>query len=163
MLREDARGAASGHSSTVSAFGPGPNGYTQRMSRAHLHEVPLPPPEKPERERQRRPEFEGPTLTVGAASAWVADLQRAAADFARRHGGSIMLALELGDGRRLVAREVRAGPGEGFVTLRHTVDGEERELGVRMDRIAAVELAPAAGDAERFTYRRADVGFGSGA
>jgi len=127
-----------------------------------LHEVPLPPPEKPEREPERRPEYEGPTVTIGAASVWVADLQRSAAEFARRHGGSVELTIELDEGRRVNARAIRPGPGEGFVTLRVAGDGEERELSVRLDRVLGVELASAKDDGTAFRIRRVDVGFGRG-
>lgn len=124
------------------------------------HEIPLPPPEKPKRERERRPEYEGPTVTIGAASIWVADLQRSAADFARRHGTSTTLTIELDEGRRIDVRDVRPGPGEAFATLSFTVDEGERELAVRLDRIIGVELAPAKDDSETFRFRRVDVGFG---
>jgi hypothetical protein len=128
---------------------------------AQVHEIPLPPPEKPEREPTRRPEYEGPMVTIGAASIWVADLQRSAADFARRHAGVITLTLELDDGRRVDARDVRPGPGEGFVTLRIFEGAEERELSVRLDHVAGVELAPSTEAGNAFRFRRVDVGFGA--
>jgi hypothetical protein len=128
---------------------------------AQVHEIPLPPPEKPKREPERRPEYERPTVTIGAASVWVADLQRSAADFVRRHGGAaVVLTIELDDGRRLDARDVRPGPGDGFVTFLVAGDEDERELGLRLDRVAGIELAAAKDDAEAFRLRRVDVGFG---
>ena len=129
---------------------------------AHLHEVPLPPPEKPKRERERRPEYEGPTVEIGAASVWVADLQRNASEFAERHGGSVSLTIELDDGRRVDVGDLRAGPGHGFVTLRFVAEDAERELSIRLDRVARVELASATRDGTAFRFRRVDVGFGSG-
>ena len=129
---------------------------------ARLHEVPLPPPEKPTREQERRPEYEGPTVEIGAASVWVGDLQRNASEFAERHGGSVALVIELDDGRRVEVGELRAGPGNGFVTFRYIADDAERELSVRLDRVARVELAPATREGTAFRFRRVDVGFGSG-
>ena len=126
----------------------------------HLHEVPLPPPEKPKRERERRPEYEGPTIEVGGAAVWVADLQRSAADLARRHGGSVSLTIELDDGRGIEVRDLRAGPGSGFVTLGVVDDQVEREIAVRLDRVAGVELTAAKENANAFRFRRVDVGFG---
>src|SRR5215208_3158907 len=117
---------------------------------AHLHEVPLPPPEKPTRERERRPEYEGPTVEIGAASVWVADLQRSASEFAERHGGSVSLTIELDDGRRVDVDDLRAGPGQGFVTIRFVADEAERELSIRLDRVSRVELAPLAHEGTGF-------------
>ena len=125
-----------------------------------LHEVPLPPPEKPKRERERRPEYEGPTIEVGGASVWVADLQRSAADFARRHGDSVSLRIELDDGSGVEVRDLRPGPGHGFVTLGVADDGREREIAVRLDRVTGVELAPVKDPSKAFGFRRVDVGFG---
>jgi hypothetical protein len=127
------------------------------ITRATMHEVPLPPPQKPEHEPLRVPDFERSTVAVGAASVWVADIRRSARDFAQRHGGaSVALTLELVDGSRLPVADLRAGPGEGFVTLSLA----ERELGLRLDRIAAIELVPVGGDEHGFRIRGADVGFG---
>jgi hypothetical protein len=123
---------------------------------AHAHEVPLPPPEKPEREEERDPRFERASISVGAASAWVADLRRRAHAFAAEHDDArVAITVELGDGQRLVARELSAGPGEGFVTV--TLPG--RELAVRLDRVAAVELAVATDGDEEFRVRGGTVGF----
>jgi hypothetical protein len=55
---------------------------------------------------------------------------------------------------------VRPGPGEAFVTLSFFTDEKERELAVPLERIVAVELAPAKEDGETFRHRRVDVGFG---
>ncbi|HEY3181846.1 MAG TPA: hypothetical protein VGJ77_03350 [Gaiellaceae bacterium] len=123
-------------------------------------EVPLPPPQKPEREERRSPEFERATVVVDAASVWVADVHRRARDFARRHGDALIaLTLELVDGSRVPVGDLQAGPGEGFVTL----SLDDRELGVRLDRIAAIELT-LAGDEERaFRIRGGDVGFAGSA
>lgn len=124
-----------------------------------VHEVPLPPPEKPERERERRPDYEQVTIAVGAASIWVADVQRSARDFANRYDGAVGLTIELDDGRRVQARDLRAGPGEGFVTLRVAEGGLDRELGVRLDRTAGVELAPARNGEASFCVRKSGFGF----
>ena len=70
------------------------------------------------------------------------------------------LTVELDDGRRIGVRDLRPGPGEAFVTFSFAADEGERELGVRLDHIVGVELAPAEGDGERFRFRRVDVGFG---
>jgi hypothetical protein len=118
---------------------------------AVLHEVPLPPPDKPERERTRNPQYET-TISVGAAGAWVADVHRAARELAGRSGGGVAVAVELEDGRRLEAFDLRTGPGDGFVTL--SLDGSE--LAVRLDRVVGVELAPT-GEAH---FRVRDAGFG---
>src|SRR5207247_1677935 len=45
---------------------------------AKAHEVPLPPPEQPERRRRRDPAFERPSIAVDGASVWVADVRRSA-------------------------------------------------------------------------------------
>jgi hypothetical protein len=123
---------------------------------ATLHEVPLPPPEKPERKEERRPEFEGPSIRVGEASVWVADVQRAARDLVDRRGADVALTIELVGGDRVEVSELHAGPGEGFVTL---VCGDERELAVRLDQIARVELTAAAEPARAFRPRGGAVGF----
>lgn len=128
-------------------------------ARADLHEVPLPPPEKPERERERRPEYEHVAIAVGEASAWVADVQRNARDFAQRHG-DVALSVELEDRRRLEVRELRSGPGAGFVTLTIGRETDERELSVRLDRIAGTELTRAGGGDSVFRVRGTGVGFG---
>jgi hypothetical protein len=125
---------------------------------ATLHEVPLPPPERPEREHERRPDYEHVSIAVGASSVWVADVQRGAREFAGRHGSAISLEVELGDGRRLDVSGLRAGPGESFVTL--CLD--ERELAVRLDRIVGVELAPAREGSPAFRVRQGGFGFGLG-
>jgi hypothetical protein len=123
---------------------------------ARLHEVPLPPPEKPEREHRRDPAYEQAAIGIGPASAWVADVHRDARELARRVRGPIQLEVELEDGRRVAVTALRAGPGATFVTFG---TGEERELAVRLDRIATVELAPARGDARPFRTRERGVGF----
>lgn len=122
-----------------------------------VHEIPLPPPEKPERERGRSPELERATIGVGAASMWIADVQRGARELAQRCG-AVALTIELDDGRRLEVRDLRSGPGDGFVTF---LLADERELGVRLDRLVGVELAPAAQNERAFRVRRRDVGFGA--
>jgi hypothetical protein len=127
---------------------------------AELQEVPLPPPQKPEREERRTPEFERASVVVDAASVWVADVHRSARDFARRRGDTnVALTVELVDGSRIPVGDLRAGPGEGFVTL--SVD--DRELGVRLDRIAAIELVPTDGEERAFRVRGGDVGFAGSA
>jgi hypothetical protein len=120
-----------------------------------LHEVPLPPPEKPEREHERRPDYEQASIAVGASSVWVADVQRTARDFARRLGAEISLDVELDDGRRLDVSGLRPGPGEMFVTL----SLDERELAVRLDRVVAVEFSPAREGARAFHVRESGFGF----
>ncbi len=124
---------------------------------ASLHEVPLPPPERPEREHERRPDYEHVSIAVGASSVWVADVQRGARDFAGRHGSAVSLDVELADGRRLSVSGLRAGPGETFVTL--CLD--ERELAVRLDRIVGVELASAGEGSPAFRVRESGIGFGA--
>jgi hypothetical protein len=122
---------------------------------ATLHEIPLPPPERPEREHERRPDYEHVSIAVGASSVWVADVQRGARDFAGRHGSAVSLDVELADGRRLGVSGLRAGPGELFVTL--CLD--ERELAVRLDRIVGVELARAREGSAAFRVRESGFGF----
>jgi hypothetical protein len=122
---------------------------------ASLHEVPIPPPERPERERERRPDLERASIAVGTSSIWVADVQRAARELALRHGGAISLEVELEDGRRLAVAALRSGPGETFVTL--CLD--DRELAVRLDRVAGVELARARHGQHVFRTRESGVGF----
>jgi hypothetical protein len=124
---------------------------------ATLHEVPLPPPERPEREHERRPDYEHVSIAVGASSVWVADVQRGARDFAGRRGSAVSLEVELADGRRLAVSRLRAGPGETFVTL--CLD--ERELAVRLDRIVGVEFAPAGEGSPAFRVRETGFGFGA--
>jgi hypothetical protein len=129
-------------------------------SRPALQEVPLPPPQKPEREERRTPEFEGATVVVDAASVWVADVRRSARDFARRHGDtSVALTVELVDGSRIPVGDLRAGPGEGFVTL----SLDDRELAVRLDRVASIEVAPAGAEGRAFRVRGGHVGFAGSA
>jgi hypothetical protein len=123
---------------------------------ARLHEVPLPQPEKPERDHRRDPAYEQAAIGIGAASAWVADIHRDARELARRVGGLIALEVELENGTRLAVTALRAGPGTTFVTF--GVE-EERELAVRLDRVAIVELAPASADSPRFRTRERGVGF----
>ena len=119
-------------------------------------EVPLPPPQKPEREEQRAPSFERASIAVGAASAWVADVRRSVHAFAHdRAAARVTVILELDDGTRLVARGLAAGPGEGFVTVALS----DRELAVRLDRVASVEIGVAAGDDDAFRLRGGPVGF----
>src|SRR5207247_2752199 len=111
---------------------------------AKAHEVPLPPPEQPERRRRRDPAFERPSIAVDGASVWVADVRRSARELARRENGApVALTIELDDGTRVNARVLVAGPGEAFVT----VSLADRELALRLDRIPPHELtrAPAGG------------------
>ena len=119
---------------------------------AVLHEVPLPPPEKPEREHTRSPDYERASITVGAAGSWVGDVHRAVRELAERTGADVGLTVELADGRRLEAHDLRAGPGDGFVTV--CLDG--RELALRLDRILGLELGPAG----ETPFRVRDAGFG---
>ncbi len=90
---------------------------------------------------------------------WAGDVQRSARDFAARCGRPIALTVELDEGSRLQVRELRTGPGEGFVTLRVGNGGEERELGVRLDRITGVELRVARDGESAFRVREGGVGF----
>jgi len=125
---------------------------------AKTHEIPLPRPEEPEREQRRDPAFERTSIAVGAASVWVADVRRSARELARRENGApLALTIELDDGTRVNAHDLVAGPGESFVTVRLA----DRELALRLDRIARLELtrAPAGGESLRVTG--ASVGFGS--
>jgi hypothetical protein len=120
--------------------------------------VPLPPPEKPEREEERDPKFERASISVGAASAWVADLRRSVQLFAEEHGdAAVAVTFELDDGTRIGVRDLSAGPGEGFVSVRLP----ERELAVRLDRIVAVEIAAATDSGDAFRLRGGRVGFAS--
>jgi hypothetical protein len=123
---------------------------------ARLHEVPLPPPEKPEREHRRDPAFEQAVIGVGPASAWVADVHRDARDLALRVGGPVALEVELDGGRRFAVTSLRAGPGTTFVTF----GTEGREVAVRLERVATVELAPASAGSTPFRTRERGVGFG---
>ena len=124
-----------------------------------VHEVPLPPPEKPEREERRKPEFERTTVAVDAASIWVADVHRSAREFARRHDcADVALTLENVGGTRVGVSELIAGPGEGFVTVRLP----ERELAFRLDRIAGIELVRASPERDAFRVRGGLLGFGDG-
>jgi hypothetical protein len=120
-------------------------------------EVPLPPPEKPERRERRSPEYERASIAVGAASVWAADVHARARDLAGRRGSEVAVTIELDGGERVEVRELRAGPGEGFVTLGL---GDERELAVRLDRIARVDLTPTSDRARAFRPRGGAVGFG---
>jgi len=120
------------------------------------HEVPLPPPEKPERERRRSPAYEAATIAVGEAGAWVADIHRSARDFARCKRADVAITIEFADGRRVAARDLRTGPGEGFVTLCE----DARELSVRLETIRWVELAPVTAGGTPFRLRESGFGFG---
>lgn len=124
--------------------------------RAALHEVPLPPPEQPEREPRRDPAYEQGAIGVSPASAWVADVHRNARDLSLRIGGPVRLEVELEDGRRLVVTALRAGPGNTFVTL----GVGERDFSVRLDRVNAVDFASADEGAAPFRTRERGVGFG---
>jgi hypothetical protein len=55
------------------------------------------------------------------------------------------------------ARDLVAGPGEAFVTVRLA----DRELALRLDRIARLELTRAPAGGESFRVPDAGVGFGS--
>ena len=109
-------------------------------------------PSQPER---REPAFERASVAVGAASVWVADVQRNARELARRLGAPVALTIALDDGTSVGARELLTGPGEGFVTVRL----DDRELALRLDRVARVELARATGEDDAFVARGASLGF----
>lgn len=122
---------------------------------AHLHEVPLPPPQKPEREPQRDPAYEHAVIGVSPASVWAADVHRDARELEGRLGRPIALEVALDDGRRLAVTALRPGPGATFVTF----GTGEREVAVRLDRVAGIELAPADESAPVFRTRARGVGF----
>jgi hypothetical protein len=129
-------------------------GYTACMT-ARLHEVPLPPPEKPERERERNPVYEHAVIGVSPASVWVADVHRDARELERRLGRPIALEVALEDRRKLAVTALRPGPGATFVTF----GTGEREVAVQLDRVAGIELGPADEGAPVFRTRARGVGF----
>jgi hypothetical protein len=122
-------------------------------------EVPLPEPQKPEREPKRRPTYELRGLALDEASVWVADLRQRLRDFARRNAGaSLHVAVVSADGERLPVTDVQAGPGAGYVTL--LMARQDQQLIIRLDQILRLELAVADETAEdRFRGPGSDFGF----
>lgn len=122
-------------------------------------EVPLPEPQKPEREPERRPAHELRGLSLDEASVWVADLRQRLRDFARRNAGApLRVAVVAADGERIPVTDVQAGPGAGYVTL--LVAGRDRQLMIRLDQILRLEVAVAEEAAEdRFRGPGPEFGF----
>lgn len=121
--------------------------------------VPLPEPQKPEREPERRPTHELRGLSLDEASVWVADLRQRLRDFSRRNAGaSVCVAVVRADGERVPVTDVQAGPGAGYVTL--LVVRRDQQLIIRLDQILRLELAVADEAAEdRFRRPGPDFGF----
>jgi len=121
-------------------------------------EVPLPGPEKPVREPERRPTHGLRRLSVDEASVWVADLRQRLREFSRRNAAaSVRVAVVSADGERVPVTDVRAGPGAGYVTL--LVARQDQQLILRLDQILRLELAVADETAED-RFRRPGAAFG---
>jgi hypothetical protein len=121
--------------------------------------VPLPEPQKPEREPERRPAHELRGLALDEASVWVAGLRQRLLDFSRRNAGaSLHVAVVSSDGERVPVADVQAGPGAGYVTL--SMARQDQQLIIRLDQILRLELSVADETAEeRFRGRGSDFGF----
>jgi hypothetical protein len=121
-------------------------------------EVPLPEPQKPEREPERRPTHELRGLSLDEASVWVADLRQRLRDFSRRNAGaSLRVAVVPADGERVPVIDVQAGPGAGYVTL--LLARHDQQLIIRLDQILRLELA-VADEAAEDRFRGPGPGFG---
>jgi hypothetical protein len=122
-------------------------------------EVPLPEPQKPEREPERRPTHELRGLALDEASVWVAGLRQRLREFSRRNAGaSLHVAVISSDCERVPVTDVQAGPGAGYVTL--SMARQDQQLIIRLDQILRIELAVADETAEdRFRGSGSDFGF----